>query len=480
MKRLTRYELVAFISGFSLLAYELAAARILSPSIGSSTYVWTSVIGVIIAALSIGYAVGGVLADKRVKPTDIAGLLLAAAAGVVATLLLSDPILSAIGEGIQDPRLQGMVAATLLFTPTSFILGVISPYLARLRTVSVETTGTSVALLNAANAIGGIIGTFSVGFIFFGYIGSKETLIFTAVLLAAASLFFAPFETIIKRVGIISIWLLIAAVVFPAGMAEGEIADIDTPSARYKVRDINYGGQPVRVLVSGPRAAQSGIFLNGSDDLVFFYTKKMAELVKTAPKKDRILVLGGGAFTLPEYLGAKYPASRVDVVEIDPRLRDISKEFFQYQDLPNVRIVPQDARAFLNGNDTQYGVILVDVYSDNAIPFSVSSGEYAARLKENLTPGGLVAVNIIGTDTEGCRPLLRALHGSYARHFANYQLYPQLDPSLQTRQNIIFAYSDTRLDDPAGAKPDLSGGRPLTDNFAPVERLKLECQQSEK
>ena len=66
--------ILAAIAGFVLMVFEIAAARILAPSIGSSTYVWTSVIGVIIMALSVGYWAGGRVADKRNSPNDIARL----------------------------------------------------------------------------------------------------------------------------------------------------------------------------------------------------------------------------------------------------------------------------------------------------------------------------------------------------------------------------------------------------------------------
>ncbi|HEX7259955.1 MAG TPA: fused MFS/spermidine synthase [Candidatus Saccharimonadia bacterium] len=479
MKRITRYEIVAFITGFSLLAYELAAARILAPSIGSSTYVWTSVIGVIIAALSLGYAAGGLVADKRVKRSDIAWLLLMAASAVVFTLLLSDTVLEVATSNVSDPRLQGLLVATLLFSPASFLLGVISPYLARLRTISLETTGTSVAFLSAANAVGGIIGTFSVGFIFFGYIGSKETLLFTTLLLIFCSLLFAPYRQIVKRLGVGSLISLFVFISFYQVQAEGVVADIDTPSARYTVQDISYNSQPTRILVSGPRAAQSGVYLNGSSDLVFAYTQQMAVLVEQVQKKDRILILGGGAFTLPRYLAEKYPSSQIDVAEIDSKLVGVAKKYFNYRDRPNIRVYDEDARAFLNANTTKYDIILVDVYSDSAIPFSVATREYAAKLAASLESDGIVFSNIIGTDTERCRPLLRAIHGSYSASFRHYQLYPQGDRELALNQNIIFAYSNQPLLDDGALKRDLSGGMALTDNYAPVERLKLECQNSE-
>lgn len=114
LKYIRSYEFIAFITGFALMAYELAASRILAPSIGSSTYVWTCVIGVIIAALSLGYTVGGIIADKRTTPQDIAWLLLASSLGVAMTLVFAIGTLSML-EGINDARLQGLLASLLLF-----------------------------------------------------------------------------------------------------------------------------------------------------------------------------------------------------------------------------------------------------------------------------------------------------------------------------------------------------------------------------
>ncbi|MEK7153605.1 MAG: fused MFS/spermidine synthase, partial [Patescibacteria group bacterium] len=199
LKNIRTYELVAFVSGFALMAYELAGARILSPVVGSSTYVWTSIIGVIVAALSLGYAYGGVLADRRVKPSDVALLLLAGSLTVILTIYLSESVLSAATQTFHDARMQGLVASIVLFMPTSFVLGMISPYLARLRTASVATIGTSVASLSALNAVGGILGTLCTGFIFFGYFGSNQSMLLIGLLLIAASWMLVPKQYLAKR-----------------------------------------------------------------------------------------------------------------------------------------------------------------------------------------------------------------------------------------------------------------------------------------
>src|SRR5512133_2999486 len=167
------YEIVAFVTGFTLMAFELVASRILAPTIGTSTYVWTSVIGVMIAALALGYAAGGWAADKRAEQTDIAWLLLLTALFILLTRVTYQGTLEDIAATLHDSRAQGVVASIFLFVPASFLMGVISPYLARLRVRSLTTTGRSVAGLSASNSVGGIVGTFCTGFIFFSIIGSR-------------------------------------------------------------------------------------------------------------------------------------------------------------------------------------------------------------------------------------------------------------------------------------------------------------------
>jgi predicted membrane-bound spermidine synthase len=477
-QRVSRFELVAFTTGFALMAYELSAARILAPSIGSSIYVWTSVIGVIIAALSLGYAAGGMLADKRVRRTDIFWLLLLATGAIGLTFALNDMVLHWVGRTFEDPRMQGLMAATLLFSPTSFILGTISPYLARLRVLSLETTGTSVAFLSAANALGGILGTFSVGFVFFSYIGSRETLLFTMLLLVLSSLLFGSWKTLIKRLALPAFLLWMVMISTPRMLAQGYIAEVNTPTDLYQVYNTTYKDRPVRVLVSGPVGGQSAVYLDGKPGFVFPYAEKMAELVAQAPRKDRILMVGGGALTLPQYLAETYPRSQIDVLEIDPRLYDISKEYFNFRDQPNIRFTAQDGRAYLNVNQTQYDIILVDAYNNHFIPFALTTREFSARLNDSLRPGGLVIANLHAADTAACRPLLQAIHGSYHASFPHHEMFWMLGREYKTWQNLVVAYSEQPLPNPPQLQLTSGQGPVLTDNFAPVERLRLECQRS--
>lgn len=477
LKSFRSYEAIAFVTGFSLMAYELVASRILAPTIGSSIYVWTSVIGVIIAALSLGFAAGGYLADRRVQETDIAWLLLASALTVALTLSASPAVLQLAVRLFADVRLQGVFASAFLFAPTSFLLGVISPYLARLKNVSVRTTGTTIASLSALNALGGIVGTFCTGFIFFAYLGSRETMLVVAIVLMLSSWLIQARQHTARRL-ILCAWtlVLILSTGFVAAQAN-TVATIDTPSATYRITHYTQAGKPVRGLATGPLGMQSAVYQNGSTDLVFAYTRAIADLAGRAPQKQNILILGGGAFTLPQYLAQVHPDARIDVVEIDPRLVDISRRHFGYQDPPNVRVISQDARAFLNANTKKYDIIVVDVYSELLIPFSLSTTQYTRALKNASPHDGVILANIIGSGREGCSELLGALHHSYASQFPYHRAYPLEDSGLHALQNIIVAYSQSGpswLPD-APVSLDVFRGPTLSDNFAPVERLKQNC-----
>jgi spermidine synthase len=224
---------------------------------------------------------------------------------------------------------------------------------------------------------------------------------------------------------------------------------------------------------------ESGVFANGSRELVFPYTQRMAQVVDQAPQKSRILMLGGGVFTLPEHIALKYPDAQVDVVEIDPALQDIAIQHFGYIQPANVRAIAADARAYIQATTQKYDVVLVDVFNEQSIPFSMTTQEFTVRLAGILQPGGVVAVNIIGGMNEQCAPLLASIHASYRTAFAQAQVVPVSDPTLQARQNVIGVYSAAPLAwlDMPNARDDLprDAAISLTDNFAPVESLLQQC-----
>lgn len=474
--QLRALEIIAFTSGFALMAFELAAARVLAPYIGSSTYVWTSVIGVIIASLSLGYYAGGLLADKHHRLADVAWLCLASAVAVTLAILLYQPVLQWIAEAIIDPRAQGVVASLLLFAPTSFLIGIKAPYLAKLKVTSLERTGQSVASLSALNAVGGIVGVFVAGFILFSYIGSRETLATIMVLLVASSWLVVPRRRFGMRLAISL--AVIAAGILPYA-TPGSI-NIDTPTAHYQIREGSIEGRAhkVRALITGPGGAQSGTYADGRGGLAFWYTKEMAQVVEKLPKKSRILMLGGGTFTLPSYLAKRYPHSTIDVVEIDPVLKNIASQYFGFRPLPNLNLLFKDARSYVNTTKETYDIILVDVYSELNVPFSLMTREYGEKVAALLTPRGALVANIIAATAGPCRPIFNAVSAAYQVNLprASYKTYPGTLP--ERRANMITIYTRYAVGLKGYTPFTGSQADPYTDNFMPAERLQQMCRES--
>lgn len=472
LKKLPILPIIAFVSGFSLMTFELAAARVLAPSIGSSTYVWTSVIGVIIAALSIGYWLGGKMADARNRATDVAWLCLAIAATITLTLLTYLPLIDSTVQSIVDSRMQGVMASLQLFAPTSLLIGILGPYLVKLKVTSLATSGQSFASLSAFESIGGITGTFITGFILFNYIGAREAFAVVVFLLLASSWLISPQARWVGRTiasGVIALVCLASLQIITPG-------HIDTASAHYTIFDRTLAGQPVRGIATGPNGTQSGIYTNDPNKLVFWYTQRMAEVIAQAPNRDRLLVLGGGAYTLPQYLATAYPDSTVDVVEIDPELADIARQHFYYKDPANVNMIFEDARTFVNKSEQKYDAILVDVYSDSSVPFSLMTKEYGQQIERLLADDGVVIVNMIAGASGPCNELLEALDAPY-RQSMPYASY-KAQNARSSKSNMIVTYSKRPIKWAESFPLNIHTSPVYTDNYAPIERIQQQCQNT--
>ena len=471
-----RFQLpfIAFMSGFSLMAFELIAARILAPSIGSSIYVWTSVIGIIIAAMSVGYWVGGKVSDLRHNFSDIAWLCLGTALTVLVCLVFYLPLIEVATDLLRDPRIQGVVVSLCLFAPTSFLIGVLSPYLVKMQVTSLKTTGQSFASLSTLESLGGISGTFITGFILFSYIGVREALMIIIVLLIGVSWCISPRKHVVMRLGV-SMGLMVIAGALLFYQPKGQI---ETASAHYSiVNGVSSSGRPVRGIATGPNGTQSGVYVDAPNELLFWYTQQLATIVEQTEKRDRILVLGGGTFTLPRYLAQKYPRSQIDVVEIDDELVDIAREHFYYNDPVNIRIIPDDARRYVNTATQSYDIVLVDVYSDASVPFSLMSREYSDKLHRILAPQAIIGVNMIADTNGPCRELLRALDAPYRLLRSNVSYVQQQKGS---RSNMVVVYSPMKTSIRGYSRLNLPMPPIYTDSFMPAEQLQHRCEKTDE
>ena len=462
---------LAAVAGFVLMVFEIAAARILAPSIGSSTYVWTSVIGVIIMALSVGYWAGGRLADKRNNPNDIARLFLALSLTISFAIVLYPAFLESVADWTIDVRVSAVIASLVLFAPTSLLAGAVSPYLAKLNVRSLASSGSAVANPGALNSLGGIVGTFLTGFVLFGFMGVRDVMVALAVGTLVVSWWARVGRN--RRETIVTVAALLLSLL--AWPGSGVLA-LDTPSAHYTIEDVTLqGGYTVRTLATGPGGKQSGIIVGSPSELAFWYTREIASLIDMQPAKQRIAVLGGGAYTLPAYLAQKYPDSQIDAVEIDPKLLPIAQEYFEYSPAKNVGHIAMDARTFINGVKLPYDIVVVDVFGDDSIPESLMTAEYGRALKRAVTPGGVVIINAIAGTKGTCLELFQAVSRPYLDNFATGYYLPRINDG--GRSNIAAAF---------GSRPNVPSnytsigpavGPIYTDDYNPTMRVQFACER---
>lgn len=223
-------------------------------------------------------------------------------------------------------------------------------------------------------------------------------------------------------------------------VADTILFDGDTELEHYQVIDTVYEGRPARVLYSGRRGtAQSGVATDGNPDLLFDYNQRFVELLESVHAR-RILLIGGGAYTLPGALLVRFPDLYIDVVEIDPGLKEIAERFFGLVPSERLRIFHEDGRTYMERNSTPYDVVLIDAFSHAEIPAGLTAEAAAAQVARNLSSEGIAAINIIAPYMGRNNTLIRSQVAHYQHHFNEVVVYPAGRSlfSLWLPQNLVL------------------------------------------
>ena len=176
-----------FLSGGSILVMEIAAGRVLAPHFGNTLYTWTSMIGIILAALSLGYSIGGRLADQK-PSSKLFFMLMLGGAGLVALVpALRGLLLPSMEKGL-GLRSGPVFAGLLLFAAPSCVLATLTPFAVKLAARGEGSLGAVTGNLFTWSTVGSIVGTFATGFVFIPFFGLNGIFLTTAGALALAAL----------------------------------------------------------------------------------------------------------------------------------------------------------------------------------------------------------------------------------------------------------------------------------------------------
>lgn len=490
MKRYT-LEFTVFVCGMMVMVLELVGSRLIAPFLGTSLIVWTSLIGIVLGSLSLGYWVGGKLADRDPSLARLAAIVAAAAGTILAMALYKDGLLTVISESSLDLRLQTFLAALALFVVPSTLLGMVSPYAAKLRITNLKSTGSAVGNLAALSTLGSIVGTFLTGFVLLAYIGTTNILVLISAILILTALLLATSQFIFP---LLLIPLIIGTSTFQTNLVNAQtndgVVELETDYNHVRIVDgiDRVTGQRIRLLRLSIESS-SAMYLD-NDSLVFPYTKRYALADYFVPDQKRVLMIGGAAYSYPKHFLTTHPNIPLDVVEIDPAMTDIARVFFKLKDSPMLTIFHEDARTYLNKNEVKYDAILGDAYTSiYSMPFHLTTREAAVRIKESLTERGVYIVNVIGSLHGPRSQFMESEYLTLASVFPQVYVFPvggiAVNPD-QMQNVMMVALPYTEEPNFETSNPELSEyllerwpvtfsgkGPILTDDYAPVDSLIL-------
>ncbi|MBV9918953.1 MAG: fused MFS/spermidine synthase [Solirubrobacterales bacterium] len=476
-------RVVVFVVGAASLGTEIAAARLLAPYFGASTIIWANTIATVLVALSVGYACGGRLADRRGDLAGLAGIVMSAAVLMAIVPFAADPFLrlaaQALGSTSAGGFLGSLAAVLVLVAVPVVLLGAVAPYANRLGLGSVANAGTVTGGLYAISTAGSLVGTFLAALLLIPLIGTHRTfLVFAAALaLVAAPFLRSRFVWLVPAV-------LAGALAIPpaAGSANVPGAKVvfaeETPYQYARVLQFANGERWLQLNegIAIHSLYRPGSFLTGGywdDPLVLPGASARGE-----PR--RMAILGDAAGTVARAYGHYLPSTRVDAVELDGALTRIGQRLFGLRG-SNLHLYTADARPWLAGRRARYDTIFLDAYRQPYIPFYLVTREFFQLVRDHLRPGGALVINIghiPGSDalektvTATLRTvfpwvLRDVVSDSNTLAMASVQpLRPARMPAAAPRGLGSLARSvQTRI------WPPLRGGTVFTDDRAPVEWL---------
>ncbi|MEE8478277.1 MAG: fused MFS/spermidine synthase, partial [Gemmatimonadales bacterium] len=333
-----------FTASASTLVIEIVAGRILAPDIGVSIYTWTSIIGVVLAGISIGAYLGGMAADRFPQQRTLGLILLAGGLSSLSVLPLVG-FASNVFAGLPLQARIVFLTASLFFLP-SLILGMVTPVVIRLRLRDLASTGNVVGRIFAVSNAGAIFGTFITGFVLIQRVGSRLTLIIVAVVLVAMALAFGDlWHARMTSVAPLGLFVVLVGFTYGNGDLESECLR-ESSYFCIQVSDAIEDGRAVKVLeLDG--LVHSYVAPDDPSVLVNDYQEVLADLAAVTGDRDggfRALFLGGGGYTMPKYLEEAYPQSVLEVVEIDPEVTQIALDYFGLRSDTRISIYHEDAR----------------------------------------------------------------------------------------------------------------------------------------
>lgn len=430
--------LAVIVSGASVLAIEILGTRIIAPFYGSSLYLWSALISVTLAALSLGYAIGGRWADRGTRLGRFCAILGLAGLWIALIPWLRGPVFGMVEP--MELRVAVLIAAIVLFFPPLALLGMVSPYAIRMKASSLDVVGRTAGNLYAVSTVASVFAAVATGFFLIPNMGVFRLTFLVGVLLIATAL--AGFIGRQKGIGaLITLLMLTGAVTFAF-----RVAPTQTPDPKNGVIAIEHSAYAeIRVvdqddvrymLIDGSTHTAAD---TSSWDSRFAYVNVMDIAKQFFDQPGDLLLVGlGGASVVKSFARAGW---HIDAVEIDPVVTRMARKYFGLLDT-EAKVYDMDGRQFLITSDKIYDLVIMDAYGSSSIPFHLVTEEAFGLVKSHLKPNGVLAANVETLGWLGAT--VKSMAATLNRQFSHVTVFPIAEPPDQFG-NLVLMASDREL-----------------------------------
>lgn len=367
---------------------------------GTSNIVWANVIGLVLFFLTMGYFLGGRLADRHPNERTFFTLVTVAGFSSVFFLLLTSVILKQAANALATidvgPILSSLVGVIIAQAIPITLLGCISPFAIRLGVRDVGESGRVSGLIYSISTMGSLLGTYLPVLWIIPAGGTRVSAIVSG--------------TPILIIGLIGLWRtnrrsgmvasLISLVLVPIAImwTQGGIKEypgqiFETESAYNYIQVIEQGDCNYLLLNEG-QAFHSFYCEGGRVPRISVWSIMLAApYFKPDPTIDSMAVIGLAAGTIPKQFSRVYDGIPIDGIELDPEIVQAGRDYFALTE-PNINIIVGDGRYELNQLPGRYSVITIDAYKVPYIPWHLTTSEFFQEVHDHLHEDGVVAVNV--------------------------------------------------------------------------------------
>ncbi|HET8910878.1 MAG TPA: fused MFS/spermidine synthase [Ktedonobacteraceae bacterium] len=502
--------ILVFVAGAASLAVEMAASRLLAPYFGTSLFVWANVIGLILLYLTVGYYVGGRLADRVPKAWGLYLITTIAAFSIGLIPFISRPILSWSLSSFSTYSISvfygSLVSVILLFALPIILLGCVSPYAIRLSVNQVGSSGRTAGMLYAISTAGSMLGTFIPVLWLIPTVGTYRTFLITSATLLLVSViglvvsgrhnrrstgFNKNFLFFLLFVPLSLTLLGLRGPIKPADGTNGGGRLIAERESAYNYMQVVQANQETQLILNEGVGIHSiyspSRVLTGGPWDYFLAAPYFNNYPYTPDRLKSVCVIGLGAGTIPNELTQVYGNIPIDGVEIDPEIVTMGRTYFHMNE-PNLHVIVQDGRYYLRTTPKKYDMVAIDAYQQPYVPFQLATSEFFGEVRSHLTPQGVAVINAgrTGSDFRLVEALAQTMRSVFpnvyiinTQRFANSliiatndhtsidnftkNIAPLTNPYLQDIGQISIATGDIRQETHAQVY--------FSDDKAPVEQL---------